>query len=192
MRLILIALGAALGCALSAWGQTSSSDTIAQKAVQCAGCHGSNGVPVGKEYPVIWGQHAGYIFLELRDFKTGARKSPIMGPIASALSNQDMLALGEYLEKERWPDLGQPRAGTQDAARATGDISSGQCTQCHLDGLLGDSTNPRLAGQSVDYLRATMTAFHDGTRGNNPWMAALLKTYSPQQIDTLARYLGGL
>lgn len=192
MRMTLIMLGAALGGAVSTLAQTASPEGIAQKAAQCGGCHGSNGVPVSKDYPVIWGQHAGYIFLELRDFKTGARKNPIMGPIASALTNEDMLALGEYFEKKPWPDLGQARAGAEDAARATGDVSSGQCTQCHLGGFLGDSANPRLAGQSVAYLRATMTAFHDGTRGNNPWMAALLKTYSVQEIDALARYLGGL
>ncbi len=138
------------------------------------------------------GQHAGYIFLELRDFKTGARESAIMGPIANALRQDEMLALGEYFEKKPWPDLGQERAGAEDAARAAADISSGQCTQCHLGEFLGDSANPRLAGQSVTYLGATMTAFHDGTRGNNPWMAALLKTYSERDLAALARYLGGL
>jgi cytochrome c553 len=192
MRLIFILLGGALCGAVAAVAQPASSDVITQKAAQCAGCHGSNGVPASKEYPVIWGQHAGYIFLELRDFKTGARKSAIMGPIANALTREDMLALGEYFEKKPWPDLGQPRAGTADASRAAADISSGQCTQCHLGGFLGDSTNPRLADQSVEYLRATMLAFHDGTRGNNPWMAALLKTYSAQEITALAQYLGGL
>jgi cytochrome c553 len=192
MRLIFILLGVVLCGAVAAVAQPASSDVIAQKAAQCAGCHGSNGVPVSKEYPVIWGQHAGYIFVELRDFKTGARKSAIMAPIANALTREDMLALGEYFEKKPWPDLGQGRAGARDAERAAGDVSSGQCTQCHLGGFLGDSTNPRLAGQSVAYLRATMTAFHDGTRGNNPWMAALLKTYSAPDIDALARYLGGL
>ena len=70
--------------------------------------------------------------------------------------------------------------------------ASGQCTQCHLGGYQGDSTNPRLAGQSVDYLRKTMREFHDGTRGNNPWMAALLKTFSESDIDAMALYLGGL
>jgi cytochrome c553 len=192
MWLIFILLGFGLGGAAAAVAQPAASDAIAQKAAQCFGCHGSNGVPVSKDYPVIRGQHAGYIFLELRDFKTGARKSAIMGPIANALTRDDMLALGEYFEQKPWPDLGQPRAGTEDAVRAAGDVSSGQCTQCHLSGFLGDSTNPRLAGQSVAYLRATMTAFHDGTRANNPWMAALLKTYSAPDIDALSRYLGGL
>ena len=80
----------------------------------------------------------------------------------------------------------------QDAARAAGDVASGQCTQCHLGGFPGDSTNPRLAGQSVVNLQTTMQAFHDGTRANNPWMNARLKTYPEDELATLARYLGGL
>ena len=192
MRLVFIVVSVVLSGAVSALAQTASSDAVAQKAALCARCHGSNGVPVSKDSPVISGQHAGYIFLELRDFKTGARKSPVMGPIASALTHEDMLALGEYFDKEPWPDLGQARADEEYAPRAAADIASGQCRQCHLGGFLGDSGTPRLAGQSIDYLRATMSAFHDGTRGNNPWMAALLKTYSAQDIDALARYLGGL
>jgi hypothetical protein len=37
-----------------------------------------------------------------------------------------------------------------------------------------------------------MREFHDGTRSNNPWMAALLKTFSDGEIDAMAIYLGGL
>ena len=36
-----------------------------------------------------------------------------------------------------------------------------------------------------------MAAFRDGERSNNPWMAALLKTYSDADIDALAKYLAG-
>ncbi len=165
---------------------------MSQKAAICTACHGAQGVPVSKDIPVIWGQHAGYIFLELRDFKTGARSSPIMAPIAQPLSHDEMLALGEYFEQKKWPDLGQPSASHDESARATADIASGQCTQCHLGGFLGDSTNPRLAGQEIDYLRTTMNAFHDNTRANNPWMSALLKTYPEQELDALSHYLGGL
>ena len=68
---------------------------------------------------------------------------------------------------------------------------SGQCNACHLDKYQGDSGNPRLSGQSVDYLRKTVREFHDGTRSNNPWMAALLKTFTDGDIDAMTIYLGG-
>ncbi|HSU05074.1 MAG TPA: hypothetical protein VLI93_05845 [Acetobacteraceae bacterium] len=172
--------------------QTNGGDSIAEKAAVCSACHGAKGTPISKDIPVIWGQHAGYIFIQLRDLKSGARKNEIMTPIVSDMSRADMLALGEYFEAKPWPDLSQPRAGAEVAAHAEGLAASGQCTQCHLGGYLGDSTNPRLAGQSTDYLRKTMLEFHTGTRGNNPWMAALLKTYADADIDALAQYLGGL
>ncbi len=171
---------------------TAGSDAIADKAVVCSACHGENGVPVSKEIPIIWGQHAGYLFLNLRDFQSGARKNELMAPIIATLSSGNMLALAEYFEKKPWPDLEQPRAAADVTAHAGAVAGSGQCTSCHLSGFLGDSANPRLAGQSIDYLRKTMQDFHNGSRGNNPWMGALLKTFSDNDIDALARYLGGL
>ena len=57
---------------------------------------------------------------------------------------------------------------------------------------LGNSTLPRLAGQNIEYLRKTMADFRSGARANNPWMKALLETYSDEDIDALARYLAGL
>ena len=68
--------------------------------------------------PVIWGQQAGYLYLQLRDFKSGARKNPVMGPIAQTLSRDDMLALAEYFSKKPWPQLGQPPAPADVAATA--------------------------------------------------------------------------
>jgi cytochrome c553 len=53
---------------------------IANKVKVCAGCHGEQGVPIQKVMPVIWGQNAGYLFYQLRDFKSGARKNDIMSP----------------------------------------------------------------------------------------------------------------
>ena len=36
-----------------------------------------------------------------------------------------------------------------------------------------------------------MTQFRDGKRKNNPWMAALLKSYSDADIAAMAAYLAG-
>jgi glucose dehydrogenase len=54
--------------------------TIEEKAQLCAACHGENGIPQEKTTPVIWGQYQGYLYLELRDYKSGARKNDIMSP----------------------------------------------------------------------------------------------------------------
>ena len=180
------------GIATSAMAQTASTGSIDDKAAICAACHGANGVPLTKEIPIIWGQHAGYFFLNLRDMQTGARQNEQMAPIVKDMSHEDMLALGEYFEKKPWPNLGQPNAPADVVSHAEAVATSGQCTQCHLGGYLGDSTNPRLAGQNVDYLRKTMLDFRSGARANNPWMTALLNKFSDADIDAMARYLGGM
>ena len=66
------------------------------------------------------------------------------------------------------------------------------CSGCHGQDWLGNIAIPRVADQGYDYLHATMLAFKTGARGNNPWMSALLKTYSDDNIEAMAKYLAGL
>ena len=44
----------------------------------------------------IWGQNEGYIYIELRDMKKGARKNEQMAAIVKDMSREDMLALAAY------------------------------------------------------------------------------------------------
>ena len=94
-----------LGLALSAGAAPAAADSITEKTEVCAGCHGADGKPVDKTTPVIWGQLTGYIYIQLRDFKRGDRKSEIMQPIASAFEKDEMLAIAEYFSQKKWPDL---------------------------------------------------------------------------------------
>ena len=125
---------------------------IEEKTQVCAGCHGQDGKPIDKTIPTIWGQQVGYIYIQLRDFKRGDRKSDIMQPIASALERQDMMDIAEYFSKKPWPDLGQPRAPKDVSDRAVSANRSVGCTGCHLDHFQGDGTVPRLAGMGREYL----------------------------------------
>jgi cytochrome c553 len=165
---------------------------IADKAKICAGCHGEQGVPVQKVIPVIWGQNAGYLFYQLRDFKSGARKNGIMSPIATNLEQSDLLPIAEYFSKLKWPNLEQPPAPADVAKKAQATAASVGCPGCHLAYFQGDGTTARLAGQNHDYLLKTMNDFRDGTRGNNPGMSDLMKATSPDDIAALAQYLAGL
>jgi cytochrome c553 len=86
---------ASLGFLLLASNFTPTmAETIAAKVEVCAGCHGADGKPADKTTPVIWGQLEGYIYIQLRDFKRGDRKSDIMQPIASAFEKDDMQGTG--------------------------------------------------------------------------------------------------
>ena len=181
-----------LAAAVSVCVMPLHAQTIEEKTRVCAGCHGANGKPIDKTVPTIWGQQAGYIYIELRDFKRGDRKSDIMQPIASSLERQDMLDIAEYFSKKPWPDLGQPRASKEVSARALDANRSIGCTGCHLDHFQGDGTVPRLAGVSQEYLSKQMADFRNRARGNNPGMSDLMLATSPDDLAALAEYLSGL
>jgi cytochrome c553 len=170
----------------------ASAQSVDDKAQVCAGCHGDKGVPQQNTWPVIWGQQQGYLYLQLRDFKSGARKDDIMSPIAQSLSREDMQALALYYSQKPWPNLQQPHAGADVAARAQQVNNSVVCTSCHQSGFLGDSTQPRLAGQTKEYLQKSMLDFRNKSRGNNPGMTDLMLAISEQDIADLAAYMAGL
>ena len=170
----------------------ASAQSIDEKAQVCAGCHGENGVPQLPGAPVIWGQQQGYLYLELRDYKSGARQNDVMSPIAQSLERDDMAALALYFSQKPWPDLQQPRAPADVAARALKAANSIVCTSCHQSNYQGDSTQPRLAGQRKDYLQQTMLDFRSKKRGNNPGMTDLMLAISEQDIADCAAYLAGL
>jgi cytochrome c553 len=181
-----------LGLALGAGARPAVADSIAEKAEVCAGCHGADGKPVDKTIPVIWGQLTGYIYIQLRDFKRGDRKSEIMQPIASAFERDDMLAIAEYFSQKKWPDLGQPRAPKDVSKKATDAEHSVGCTGCHLEQFQGTSTTPRLAGQSREYLAKTIADFRTRARGNNPGMSDLMIATPENDLTALAEFLAGL
>ena len=166
--------------------------SIEEKAQICAGCHGADGKPVDKTFPIIWGQQAGYLYIELRDFKRGDRKNDVMQPIAASMERDDMQAIAEYFSKKPWPDLGQPRASKEIADRASSANRSVGCTGCHLDHFQGDGTVPRLSGQSREYLTKTIADFRTRARGNNPGMSDLMIATAPDDLAALEQYLAGL
>jgi cytochrome c553 len=183
---------AALAVAIGLLPATVQAQTIAEKAQLCSACHGENGVPQQKDHPVIWGQQLGYLFIELRDFKVGARKNDLMSPIAQGLDPSDLMPLAQYFSQKPWPNLAQPPATGDVAAQAQRINAAIVCTSCHQEGFKGDSVQPRLAGQNHDYLAKTMTDFRTGARANNPGMTDLMKAISESDIAALATYIAGL
>ena len=169
-----------------------NAQSIEEKIAVCAGCHGRNGKPIDKTFPVIWGQQQGYLYIQLRDFKRGDRKNDIMQPIVASMERADMLAIAEYFSKKPWPDLGQPRAPKEVANRALRANASVGCTGCHLDQFQGDGTVPRLAGMSRDYMTKTINDFRSRARGNNPGMSDLMLATAPEDLAALTEYLAGL
>jgi cytochrome c553 len=166
--------------------------SLEDNIAMCGSCHGENGVPQEKTTPVIWGQTEGYLYLQLRDYKRGDRKNDQMSPIAEQLERDDMFALAKYFSQKKWPSLGQPAAPPEVAARARRANGSVGCTGCHQESYLGEGTQPRLAGQSKEYMLQTMLDFRSRQRGNNPGMSDLMKATSEDDIKAMAEYAAGL
>jgi cytochrome c553 len=181
-----------LAAALSLAGREAFADSIDDKAQICAGCHGEAGIPQEKTTPIIWGQNEGYLYIELRDFKSGARKNDIMSGIVADLSRDDMKALAKHFANLKWPST-QPASPSKDATKqALTVIGSIGCTACHLEQFQGDGTTARLAGQQPEYLLKTMTDFRNRTRANNPGMSDLMNAAQPADLEPIAQYLASL
>lgn len=172
----------------------AQAQSIGEKAQICSACHGENGVPVEQSVPVpvIWGQNFGYLFAQLCDFKSGARKSEQMAAIVETLDQADLMPLAQYFSKKPWPNLDQPHPPA-DLVAALKRVNAGVvCTSCHLRDLKGDSTTPRLAGQTQSYLHKIMTDFATGARTNNDSMTGFMKTLTARDIAAVAAWLAGM
>ena len=94
LKRILAALAAA--ATLGALPPAQAADIAAGQAKAkevCAACHGADGNSQVPDYPKLAGQYRDYLEKALRDYKSGARKNPIMGGFAAALTKEDIANL---------------------------------------------------------------------------------------------------
>jgi cytochrome c553 len=68
----------------------------AMAATVCAACHGAAGVSVDDAFPHLAGQRAAYLEAQLKAFKEGARKNPLMNAVAAQLSPAEMSNLAAF------------------------------------------------------------------------------------------------
>jgi cytochrome c553 len=172
-----------------------------KKAEYCAGCHGADGNSLLTDYPILAGQTARYVFIQLRDYKAGRRKSDMMTPAVQPLTTEDMLDLAAYYASQRskgprvaagersvpfQPDSDRVTAGKKKAAETL-------CTMCHLGEFAGQNEVPRVAGQHPDYVMRQLKDFRTRTRTNDAGtMTAVARTLSDEDIENLAQYLASL
>lgn len=164
--------------------------TLEERLAACTECHGPKTLPTNPQAPIVWGQHAGYLYLQLRDFKNGDRQHEFMNIFAATLQKQELLVIAEYIGAQQWPKTGYRSEDEESAARRA--LAAGMCAECHFGSYAGDGTMPRLAGQTVVYLEKTMLDFKTGARANNAAKTSLMATFSEEEIRAMAIYLAGL
>jgi len=170
------------------------------KTAVCAGCHGADGNGGADPlWPKLAGQDPAYIAKQLADFKSGARKDPIMAGMVAGLSAKDMKDIGAYYASLK-PKPGAARdaqlAKQGEKVYRGGDAKMGvsACMSCH--GPSGHGIPPRfpkVSGQNAAYTRKQMLAFKSGARSNDgETMTRIAFRMSEQEIKAVSEYMAGL
>jgi cytochrome c553 len=166
----------------------------------CAACHGADGNSLIPVNPSLAGQHPEYLYKQLRDYKSGARKNVIMAGMVAGLSDEDMRNLAAYFTAQK------PRVGVaRDAELVTagqklyrgGNAGNGvaACAGCHSPSGAGiPAQYPRLKGQHQDYTLAQLKAFRAGERDNDgaSMMRSIAGRMSDREMQAVAEYIAGL
>ncbi len=177
------------------------------KSVTCAACHGPDGNSPTDMYPKIAGQHAGYIFKQLKEFKLGAstggkegRNNAVMAGMVAALSEQDMRDLAAYYASQTMKAGSTPEDVVEAGQKLFrgGDMQRGiaACIACHGPRGVGHSLAnfPKISFQHAAYIKTQLESFRNGSRANdmNGMMRDVAKKLTDEDIEILSKYLGGL
>ncbi len=189
MRLWLIALSAGVLLAPVVHGSAADLDAGRALAEGCAPCHGADGVSHVPLAPSLAGQPDEFVQWQLVYFRSGVRKHDVMGPIAEALSNDDIRNLGAY-----YASLPPPKPAAQpDALGLTGEKLAVQhrCRSCHGDDLNGFRAAARLSGQREDALLKALRDFKSGKRVGSGVASMADATFelSDADMQALSHYL---
>jgi cytochrome c553 len=180
----------------------------ATKSAVCSACHGPNGNSVNPDWPRLAGQSAVYIAEQLRLFRSGARANPVMMPLASSLSDQDINDLAVYYEAQTplglEADPSYWQAGEALYLRGDRPHEVPACVACH--GPVGRGNlaagYPALRAQQSVYVIKQLNDYASGARytGTNAaqatpnaiMMFTIAKRLTPEQMRNVASYVQGM
>ncbi len=196
------------------WGDAKAGAT---KAGACAACHGLDGNPTDPQYPRIAGMPERYTAHQLALFKSGERNTgmaAVMAPMAAPLSAQDMRDIGAFFAQQKAgagiaddtliaeganKDLKFYQVGER--LFLGGDATRGipACMACHGPSGAGNPgpAYPHIGGQQSAYVARRLEEYRAGTtleRDAHAFgiMAAVARSLSDEEIQSLASYLQGL
>jgi|HubBroStandDraft_6_1064221.scaffolds.fasta_scaffold136163_3 cytochrome c553 len=194
---------------LMAAKQGAEKPAPAVAAKLCQSCHGAHGEGIpAAGIPRLAGQTAGYLDKQLRDYASGSRENPIMHQWAIQLKDAQRAEVAAYYASLTSPYAVAPATSASDASTPMllarghqlayqGDESRRvqACDNCHgPDGNGAPLTAPYIAGQSAQYLAASLKAWKDGTRKNDDGelMRSVVDRLNEADIGAIAAYFSSL
>ena len=218
---ILLTVSISLALAASAGLAHAQGNAGAGKAktASCAGCHGEDGNSMMPGFPKLAGQHKGYLVKQLQAFKSGARMSPMMAPLAAGLDDQAIEEVAAYYAGNKIaanPAPALPADDDDDAPAKTGEQKKAElekliaqggdlyrngnlatavsaCVACHGPFAEGNrpAAFPALHSQHADYLIKTLTDFKTGARSKSRenMMHMIATKMTEQEIKAVAYYI---
>lgn len=184
-------------CSAEVTGNPTNGKT---KAAVCAGCHGLDGNGgADPSWPKLAGQFPEYLVTQLKAFKSGARKNPIMSGMAAPLSDQDMSDLAAYfgsLNVKQGAATNKDAALTGEQLYRGGNAQKGvpACMSCH--GPAGHGVPPRfprVTGQNAAYTEKQLLDFKAKRRvDNGAVMTAVAAGLVDDEIKAVSEYMAGL
>lgn len=207
MKKLVLSLSLVLGLVGQANALDGNAEAGKAKSATCTACHGADGNAMIDMYPKIAGQHAEYIYQQLKDLKLGmssggkeGRNDPVMSAMAMPLSDQDMKDLAVYYAGQKVTPGKTPEevveAGKKLYSFGDGERGIPACTACH--GPKGNGMQlagfPQISSQHVAYTKASLEKFRAGTRSNdkNGMMRDIARKLTDKDIEILSKYLSGL
>jgi cytochrome c553 len=189
--------------AADAPGAPEFADTIEQRMLACAGCHGKQGEGSRQNeyYPRIAGKPPEYLYRQLVNFRDGRRTYPQMVYFSRHLSDEYLREIALYYSKlaPPYPTPIQPSATKDALARGEAIVRSGDqskgipaCASCHGKALTGMLPGiPGLVGLYPDYINGQLGAWRSGLRhATEPdCMARIALKLSGSDSAAVATYL---
>lgn len=189
MRLKLLVALFAGGVAISSSAFAHEPSQAAMLSNTCNGCHGTDGHSAGPNMPHLGGVGSTYIVEQMKNFKSGERKSSIMGRLAKAYSDDEIAAMASYFSTQKYKGVEQPT----DAAKVSRgkEIHKDRCEKCHEEGGKIGADEGILAGQWKEYLEISFKEFRTKSRPMPKKMAAKIEGEGPlndADIDALVHF----
>ncbi|MDR2000770.1 MAG: cytochrome c4 [Zoogloeaceae bacterium] len=173
----------------------------------CGACHMPDGNSVVPAYPKLAGQHADYLYKQMKDFhlpsdgKQPARANAIMNGMIAPFNDEQKRDFAAWFASQKQQKGEAPKSSDTLALGQklflAGNMEKGvpACAGCHGPAGAGiPAEYPRIGGQFADYIEAQLKAFRDESRANdsNKMMRTIALKMTDAEIKAVSEYISGL